>query len=121
MGINDEYSRDAYLGDHYAYDSDGSDDFDQYIDDESWQDLYSEELLFAWEKINEFAYDNYLIFDRNCNFPNFVGFVMDGSKSPPKQRSFYGEAIWNKIKDVPAISDRVQAENFYSWFDSQLI
>ena len=121
MGINDEYSRDAYLGDQYAYDSDGSDDFDQFIDDESWQDLYSDELLFAWERIHEFAYDNYLIFDRNCTFPNFVNFVMDCTTSYPIQESFYGERMWNKIKDVPVIYERVQAENFYSWFDSQLI
>ena len=121
MGINDEYSRDAYTGDQYAYDSDGSDDFDPFLDDESWQDIYSEELIYAWEKIHEFVDDNYLLFDSSTKFPHFVGFVMDCSKWRQTPMSFYGEQIWDKIKDVPVIRERVQPENFYTWFDSQLI
>ena len=46
MGINDEYSRDAYNYE-LAYDSDGSDEFDYELPEEDWQDWYSEELLDA--------------------------------------------------------------------------
>jgi hypothetical protein len=122
MGINDEYSRDAYLGDHYAYDSDDSDDFDQYLDEESWQDMYSEELIYAWEHVQEYVYDNYLVLDRDCTYPRFVAFVMEPHQLwPSSSPSAHAEQIWNKIKRTPAIAERVTPGHFFTWFDSQLI
>ena len=122
MGQGDEYSRDAYLGDHYAYDSDESDDFDPFLDEESWQDMYSDELLYAWEKIQEYVHDKYLILDQNSTFPKFVQFVMEPWRIlPTTSPSFHAEQIWNKIKMVPAVSNRVLPEHFWSWIDSLLI
>lgn len=122
MGQGDEYSRDAYLGDFYAYDSDESDDFDPYLSDEDWQDMYSDELLYAWEKIQEYVYDNYLNLTRSCTFPKFVQFVTEPERVfPTPSPSFHAEQIWNKIKGTPAISDRVLPEYFWKWIDSQLI
>ena len=121
MGINDEYSRDAYLGDHYVYDSDESDEFDSHLDEESWQDMYSDELLYAWGKINEYVYDHYLILKTNCTYPTFVDFIMDPREWMTSSPSFHAEQIWNKIKKTQVIFDQVFPENFYAWFDSQLI
>jgi hypothetical protein len=121
MGINDEYSRDAYIGDQFAYDSDGSEDFDPYLDEESWQDMYSDELLYVWEKIQEYTYDNCLVLNENCKFPNFVDFVMDPSRwCPTMTPSGHAHRLWNKIKRVPILIDRILPENFYTWFDENI-
>ena len=121
MGINDEYSRDAYTGDQFAYDSDGSDEFDPFLDEESWQDMYSEELLYVWEKIHEYVYDNYLVVNDCCRFPAFVDFVLEPHNWQATMiPSLHAEQVWDKIKITPILIDRVFPENFYTWFDENI-
>ena len=114
MGINDEYSRDAYILDD-ARDTDSeSSDFDPYLEEEDWQAMYSEELGYAWGLLQEYAWDNYLMLD--CNYTMFVEFVLESSRWAPSGPFFHGERAWNKIKDVGVVYERVQPENFYTWF-----
>lgn len=121
MGVNDEYSRDAYVGDHYVYDSDDSDDFDPFLDAESWQDMYSEELLYAWGKIQEYVHAKYLVLDRNCTYPSFVEFVMEPHLWHPTQTpAFHSAQIWNKIKNTHVVGQRVWPENFYTWMEQYI-
>jgi hypothetical protein len=120
MGLNDEYSRDAYNYEQ-AYDSDGSDEFDPFVHPEDWQDIYSDELLGAWENIQNYLYTNFLAFRRECSYPKFVDFVMDPSRYEQTfDPSYHSERIWKEIQDVPAISERVMPENFYTWINIYL-
>jgi hypothetical protein len=113
MGINDEYSRDAYNYD-LAYDSDGSDEFDAELHPEDWQDMYSQELLDGWMKIRDFADYNYI--NIRANFPEFVDLVLGRVQWFQEQASVEDHVImWNLIGNLPVISDRVQAENFFGW------
>jgi hypothetical protein len=73
MGINDEYSRDAYLPEDVGPDGDLQDDdpFDEFTQ-EDWEDWYSEELLDMWMPIRESYESQYLrpplTFNEFCNF-----------------------------------------------------
>jgi hypothetical protein len=118
MGINDEYSRDAYNYD-LAYDSDESDDFDPELHPEDWQDMYSAELLDAWMIIRGFMEENYI----KCvaHFPEFVDLVLHPANwystvQPPTTH----EIMWNMISNAPIVSDRVMAENFYAWAENYI-
>jgi hypothetical protein len=73
MGINDEYSRDAYIYD-LAYDSDDSSETPDPLHPEDWQDWYSEDLLDAWEKIREYTSSSYIRF--NATYAEFVELVL---------------------------------------------
>ena len=120
MGINDEYSRDAYNYEE-AYDSDGSSDFDPYLDHESWQDMYSEELLHAWETIQEYVYDKYLSLSHECTYPKFVDFVLNSYNYPVgDQYSFHADQIWNRVKIDTIIRERVNGNAFRTWIDSYI-
>ena len=116
MGINDEYSRDAYQGDHYVYDSDDQDDFDPELHPEDWQDMYSQELLDGWSYIQEFMTDNYLQINPDATYPKFVEFVLNPYKyAPTLQPTELMQEIWTKVRRVKLIRERVQAEQFYTW------
>jgi hypothetical protein len=113
MGINDEYSRDAYNYD-IAYDSDGSDEFDTELHPEDWQDMYSQELLDGWMNIREYMDSRYL--ETRARFPNFVDLVLDSEqwyRNGPFNE--HHENMWGLIANLPVIRDRVQAANFYGW------
>jgi hypothetical protein len=113
MGINDEYSRDAYNYD-LAYDSDGSDEFDHELHPEDWQDMYSQELLDGWMKIREFSDHNYI--NIRAKFPDFVDLVLGRVQWYQDRASDEDHLImWNLINNLPVISERVQAENFFGW------
>lgn len=118
MGLNDEYSRDAYTYDQ-AYDSEDSDDFDPELHPEDWQDMYSQELLDGWMKIREFTETRYI--KNTGTFDMFVDFVIDPrywyTTKPPA--SLYSE-LWGLIKSMPIICDRVIAENFYAWAEKYI-
>jgi len=119
MGINDEYSRDAYLGDHYAYDSDESDDFDTDVHPEDWQDLYSQELLDGWMNIRQYLDEKYLPY--RANFPEFVQLVMlPGNWYSTHEPTTLQLEMWNRIKNFPIIRERVLAENFYAWSENYI-
>jgi hypothetical protein len=113
MGINDEYSRDAFTYE-LAYDSDENDESLEPLHPEDWQDWYSEQLIDAWMTIRQYSDENYL--ELRSKFPQFVEFVMDPSE-------FYTEIepdvnvlnIWNTIKTIDVIYERITIENFNQW------
>jgi hypothetical protein len=116
MGINDEYSRDAYQGEQYAYDSDGSDDFDPELHPEDWQDMYSHELLDGWNFVLEFIHDNYLGRKPTCTYPKFVDMVLNPSQFLPSDGSTsVFRNLWARVRQIRIIRDRVEPEQFYTW------
>lgn len=114
MGINDEYSRDAYLGDHYAYDSDESDDHEIELDEESWQDWYSEEILDAWMTLRGHLDENYI--QTSAKYPEFVELVLNSGQwytaEDPSQDLM---ALWNIVSSFSIVKERVLPQNFWAW------
>jgi hypothetical protein len=116
MGINDEYSRDAYQVEQYAYDSDGSDDFDPELHPEDWQDMYSQELLDGWNFVLEFIHDNYLGRKPCCTYPKFVDMVLNPAQFLPSgESSSVIRRLWTRVRQIKIIRDRVEPEQFYTW------
>lgn len=116
MGINDEYSRDAYDYE-IAYDSDASDEFDNELDPEDWQAMYSDELLNAWMKIRCIFEENYI--KSRAGYADFIDLVMNPSDwHSPHAPCLIHRTMWINIKDMPIICDRIQAENFYAWSEN---
>jgi hypothetical protein len=115
MGVNDEYSRDAYTGDHYVYDSDSSDEFDSQLDPEDWQDIYSQELLNGWMTIKYWLETQYL--PVRTTYHDFVQFVLTPSRwyteDPPSSTCLL---IWDEISKIDVISERVEIGHFTGWF-----
>ena len=113
MGVNDEYSRDAYNYD-LAYDSDESDDFDSDLHPEDWQDMYSQELLDAWMKIRDYAGANYIRI--RAGYPKFVELVLEPHEwFGPSEPTLDEHIMWDSIKDMPVICDRLIQDNFFAW------
>ena len=120
MGINDEYSRDAYLGDPYAYNSeDESVDSEPYPDPEDWQAAHSEDLLDAWAIIYEELQKNYMI--HLVTYPKFVEFVLEPWKWQPQSapRPFHGY-LWRQISSIDAINKRASEYEFHGWAQHHL-
>ena len=116
MGINDEYSRDVYQGDQYAYDSDASDEYDTELHPEDWQDMYSEELLDGWNFVLEFMHDRYIPRKPSCTYPKFVELIQDPSQFRPTFEPMSEiRDLWAQVRRVRIIRERVQAEHFYTW------
>ena len=114
MGINDEYSRDAYDY-QLAYESDSSDEVEsEPLHPEDWEVWYSEQLLDAWMTIREYADNNYL--ELPVTYNNFVDFVMSGNlyytEEPPARLTL---TIWEAIKDIQVIRENTRLENFTAW------
>jgi len=118
MGINDEYSRDAYLGDHYAYNSDSDgEEFDSQIDPEDWQAIYSEDLLNGWMTIRAWLDDNYI--QSKATYHSFIQFVLD--PAPWCTTRLPGPTclrLWNEISKIEIIRERITLEQFTGWFFS---
>lgn len=113
MGQGDEYSRDAYNYE-LAYDSDDSDEFDYELHPEDWQDMYSGELLDGWMALRGYAEEHYMRL--KAGFPDFVDLVLDpGRWYQSGDPELVPQIMWNLIKDLPIICDRIQAPNFYGW------
>lgn len=115
MGINDEYSRDAYLGDPYAYNSDEEgDEAESQMNPEDWQALYSDELLDAWTVIYDELIRNYLT--HVVRYPQFIEFVMDpGQWSARSAHTPFHTHLWNQISPIDCISKRVSGHEFHGW------
>lgn len=114
MGINDEYSRDAYDY-QLAYDSDESDEHDvEPLHPEDYQDWYSEQLLDAWMTIREYTDSNYI--PLNATFNDFNNFVMDSQEFytdiPPQQSTLL---MWNAIKNIQVIQENITLNHFTGW------
>ena len=114
MGLNDEYSRDAYAYEQIHDSDDSDDDFDPELHPEDWQDMYSDELLDAWMKIREYADENMM--NNTGSYPLWVDFVLDGRKwftwDPPEP---WQRVIWNAISRIPVVEERVSPEAFFGW------
>jgi len=116
MGQGDEYSRDAYLGEHYVYNSDeDSDEFDSQLDPEDWQAVYSEDLLDAWMIIYDELQKNYLT--HVVKYSQFVDFVMEPWKWGPSRRhpKPIHTRLWNEISTIETIDERVWEDQFHAW------
>ena len=117
MGRNDEYSRDAYQGDHYAYDSDDSDEFENELDPESWQDWYSQEILDGWMYLRDYFDQNYI--QCRAKFPDFCDLVTDPSRwYQGEAPTAFQEFLWGLVRRAPIVTNRVQPENFYAWVEN---
>ena len=113
MGINDEYSRDAYNYE-LAYDSDESGEEDPHLHPEDWQDWYSEQLLDAWMKIRNYSDDNY--FKIHSTYNHFVEFVMNPENYYSNEDPEYHVVLlWNSIKDIQVIHENIEVSNFVAW------
>jgi hypothetical protein len=114
MGINDEYSRDAYDY-QLVYSDDDSDDFDSQLDPEDWEATYSQELLNAWMTIRMWYEDQYLPVRTTYN--DFVEFVITpGSWFTYDSPSPTCSMFWSEISKIDVIADRVLPEQFTGWF-----
>jgi hypothetical protein len=119
MGINDEYSRDAYQGDNYVYDSDDSDGPDPPLHPEEWQSRHTEELLDAWMTIRQYLDEKYV--NRVASYPEFVDLFLNIGEyymvsSPPPQ---YIE-LWNLIAQRPIVRENLVSHNFYGWIEKYI-
>lgn len=119
MGRNDEYSRDAYQGDQYVYDSDDSDEFENELDPETWQDWYSQELLDGWMYLRDYFDQNYI--RCRAGFPDFCDLIMDPSRWHQDDfPSEFQELLWRLVSQAPIVTARVQPENFYAWVENYI-
>jgi hypothetical protein len=113
MGLNDEYSRDAYNYEQ-AYDSDDSDEFDPELHPEDWQDMYSQELLDGWMKIREYTEARYIA--NRATFNIFVHFVINPRNwYTTKQPHPTHADLWDLVRSAPIVGERLTPENFYAW------
>ena len=118
MGINDEYSRDAYNYD-LAYDSDEGPEVPEPLSPEDWQDWYSEELLDAWFRLRNYFETNYI--RTRATYPSFVEFVMSPSKISATYEPTETERIlWNLISSIPVIQENIINVQFYHWIGQNI-
>jgi len=116
MGINDEYSRDAYNFEE-SWDSDDLDDFDQELEPEDWEALYSEEIHDGWSIFNEYVNDNYLMLKNTCTYTKFVELLLRPELYYTSDPTEHANQAWKAIRRVLIVKERIEPENFYKWFD----
>jgi hypothetical protein len=116
MGINDEYSRDAFQYD-LAYESESSvDDFESEIDPEDWQAIYSDELLDGWMYIREFCEQQYI--QPRATFTDFIELVIQPwNWETDEEMTQWQQVIWRDISQIQVISERVEPQNFCAWLN----
>lgn len=120
MGINDEYSRDAYDY-QLAYESDDSDECNpDPLHPEDYQDWYSEQLLDAWMTIREYADQHYI--NIPVGFPKFVDFVMNphdfNTEEPPCEDI---ALMWEAVKNIQVIQENITLGNFTAWANTFIV
>jgi hypothetical protein len=114
MGINDEYSRDAYQFEQTWNSDDDSDEFDSQIDPEDWQAVYSEDLLDAWMIIYEELHRNYLT--HVVKYSQFMDFVMEPWKWQARVNPVpIHRLLWERLSRIETINERVRVEQFHGW------
>jgi len=115
MGINDEYSRDAYQYEQICNSDEDSDEFDSQLDPEDWQAVYSEDLLDAWMIIYDELQKNYLT--HVVKYSQFIDFVMEPWLWGPAR--LYPNPVhmrlWAEISTIETIEERVSADQFHGW------
>jgi hypothetical protein len=113
MGINDEYSRDAYNYD-LAYDSDEGPEVPEPLSPEDWQDWYSEELLDAWMRLKHYHDSNYI--RTTATYPKFVEFIILQTKNSISDcPTSTEETLWNLISSIPVVQENVLDVQFFHW------
>ena len=117
MGVNDEYSRDAYTFEQAWEDSDDSDEFANDLDPEDWEAMYSEEIHDGWSILNEYVNDNYLMMKSSCTYTKFVELLLRPELYYSSDQSEHANQAWKAIKRVLIVKERISPENFYKWFD----
>jgi len=117
MGVNDEYSRDAYTFEQAWEDSDDSDEFANDLDPEDWEAMYSEEIHDGWTIFNEYVNDNYLMLKSSCTYTKFVELLLRPELYYSTSPSDHAIQAWKAVKRILIIKERVDPENFYKWFD----
>lgn len=120
MGVNDEYSRDAYTFEQ-VWDSDSDDEIDRELDPEDWEAAYSEEIYDGWVTFKEYLHDNFLEMHQNCTYTKFVHLLLNPICYYSNNPSIHALRAWTRIKRVSIVNERVDPENFYSWFDIYVI
>jgi len=120
MGVNDEYSRDAYDYE-LAYNSDDSDDFEtEPLHPEDYQDWYSEQLLDAWMTIREYTDSNYI--QISVTYNDFVHFVMYHDEFYTEEEPDYIVLqLWNAIKNIQVIQENLTLEHFTEWVNTFIL
>jgi hypothetical protein len=120
MGVNDEYSRDAYQYEQIWNLDEESDEFDSQIDPEDWQAIYSEDLLDAWMIIYDELQRNYLT--HVVKYSQFVEFVMTPWKwNHVSTPSPIHKRLWIEISRIETIHERVSEEQFHGWAQAHLM
>jgi hypothetical protein len=118
MGLNDEYSRDAFQGENYAYDSDDQEE-DIDLSPEDWQDLNSQELLNAWLSIREYLDQHYI--NTTAKYPDFVNLIMHpGRWRTCDEPSSLQHELWDLAARQKVFRENVEPENFYAWTDNYI-
>jgi hypothetical protein len=116
MGINDEYSRDAYQFEQVHDDSD-DEEVDIEVDPEMWEAMYSEEIFDGWTIFQDYIHANYLTIQHNCTFTKFSELLirpeMYRDCLSPSQQAY---DCWEYVKQVNIVRNRVEPEQFYTWF-----
>jgi hypothetical protein len=119
MGINDEYSRDAYQFEQVYEDSDDQEELETETHPELWESMYSEEIFDGWTILQEYIHANYLTLKNNCTFTKFCELVIQPSRySQSHAQSSFAMRAWDDVKRVRIVSERVDPENFYTWFQT---
>jgi hypothetical protein len=116
MGVNDEYSRDAYTFEQ-SWDSDDSDEFVNELDPEDWEAMYSEEIHDGWTILKDYINDNYLMMKNTCNYTKFVELLLHPEMYYLINPTDHAVRAWLAIKRIQIVKERVDPENFYKWFD----
>ena len=81
--------------------------------------MYSQELLDGWMKIREYTESRYI--NLSAKFPDFADLVLGRVQWFQEHESAPTHIeIWNLISNLPVISDRVQAENFFGWAEKYI-
>lgn len=81
MGVNNEYSVDAFQGED-ARDEEILEDEEFLLDQESWQDWHSEHILNMWMSLKAYLEDNSLnnTLMTKATFHKFCAFVQNNSE-----------------------------------------
>jgi hypothetical protein len=119
MGINDEYSRDAYLPENtLGLGGDEADtDEPDLLHPEDWQDWHSEELLDLWFSMHNFSEDNFHTLLHRARYPDWVQFVMypgDWYPSVDQKEHPLISSLWEHVKQSDLLQefDYVSFQNF---------
>ena len=115
MGVNDEYSRDAYQYEQICNSDEDPDEFDSQIDPEDWQAIYSEDLLNAWMIIYDELQRNYMT--HVVKYSQFIDFVMEPWKWHPSRSDANSthKRVWSEISLIETISERISEDQFHGW------